>query len=158
MSIRPNASTPSAIAARAAASSVRSAWTPIARRPSASISAVAAPSGSSAERTPEGGSMSTTGTSRPPHARRPPPPGGARTVRGMIEFEARGKVALITINRPEARNAVNGAVATGLQDAVERLEADPALWAGVIAGAGPAFSAGADLKEIAAGRHETLAT
>jgi enoyl-CoA hydratase len=76
----------------------------------------------------------------------------------MIEFEARGKVALITINRPEARNAVNGAVATGLQDAVERLEADPDLWVGIIAGAGPAFSAGADLKEVAAGRHHTLAT
>ena len=76
----------------------------------------------------------------------------------MIEFEARGRVALITINRPEARNAVNGAVASGLQDAVERLEADPELWIGVIAGNGPAFSAGADLKEIAAGRHHTLAT
>ena len=43
----------------------------------------------------------------------------------MIDFEARGHVALITINRPEARNAINGAVAAGLQAAVERLEADP---------------------------------
>jgi enoyl-CoA hydratase len=76
----------------------------------------------------------------------------------MIEFEARGKVALITINRPEARNAVNGAVAAGLQEAVERLEADPELWVGVIAGNGPAFCAGADLKEIAAGRAASLAT
>jgi enoyl-CoA hydratase len=76
----------------------------------------------------------------------------------MIEFEARGKVALITINRPEARNAINGAVAAGLQEAVERLEADPELWVGVIAGHGPAFSAGADLKEIAAGRAASLAT
>jgi enoyl-CoA hydratase len=70
----------------------------------------------------------------------------------MIDFEVRGRVALITINRPEARNAINGAVASGLQDAVERLEADDELWAGVIAGNGPAFSAGADLKEIDAGR------
>ena len=76
----------------------------------------------------------------------------------MIEFEARGKVALITINRPEARNAVNGAVAAGLQEAVERLEADPELWVGVIAGHGPAFCAGADLKEVAAGRAASLAT
>jgi enoyl-CoA hydratase len=76
----------------------------------------------------------------------------------MIEFEARGKVALITINRPQARNAVNGAVAAGLQEAVERLEADDELWVGVIAGNGPAFSAGADLKEIAAGRAASLST
>jgi enoyl-CoA hydratase len=76
----------------------------------------------------------------------------------MIEFEAIGKVALITINRPEARNAVNGAVALGLQDAVERLEADQDLWVGVIAGNGTVFSAGADLKEVAAGRAATLAT
>jgi enoyl-CoA hydratase len=76
----------------------------------------------------------------------------------MIDFEARGRVALITINRPEARNAINGAVAAGLQDAVQRLEADPDLWVGVIAGNGPVFSAGADLKEIAAGRVATLAT
>jgi len=76
----------------------------------------------------------------------------------MIEFETRGKVALITINRPEARNAVNGEVASGLQDAVERLEACGDLWVGVIAGNGPAFCAGADLKEIAAGRAASLAT
>jgi len=76
----------------------------------------------------------------------------------MIEFEARGRVALITINRPEARNAINGAVAAGLQAAVERLDADPELWIGVIAGTGPVFSAGADLKEIAAGRVATLST
>jgi enoyl-CoA hydratase len=76
----------------------------------------------------------------------------------MIDFEARSRVALITIDRPEARNAVNGAVAAGLQEAVERLEADGELWAGVVAGNGPVFSAGADLKEITAGRAATLAT
>src|SRR5215207_750250 len=76
----------------------------------------------------------------------------------MIDFEVRGRVALITINRPEARNAVNGAVASGLQQAVERLEASDELWAGVLAGTGTVFSAGADLKEIAAGRAATLAT
>jgi enoyl-CoA hydratase/carnithine racemase len=76
----------------------------------------------------------------------------------MIDFEVRDRVAVITINRPEARNAVNGAVASGLQEAVERLEADDALWVGIVAGAGPVFSAGADLKEIAAGRVGTLAT
>lgn len=78
--------------------------------------------------------------------------------RPMIDFQARGRVALITINRPEARNAVNGVVAAGLQEAVERLEADPELWVGIIEGAGPVFSAGADLKEVAAGRAASLAT
>ena len=76
----------------------------------------------------------------------------------MVEFEARGRTAVITINRPEARNAVNGAVAAGLQEAVERIERDDALWIGVLAGAGPVFSAGADLKEVAAGRVATLST
>jgi enoyl-CoA hydratase len=70
----------------------------------------------------------------------------------MIDFDVRGRLAVITMNRPEARNAVNGAVSAGLRDAVERLEADDDLWAGVIAGNGPVFSAGADLKEVSAGR------
>ena len=76
----------------------------------------------------------------------------------MIEFQVRGRVALITINRPEARNAINGVVASGLQEAVERLETDDELWAGIIAGHGPVFSAGADLKEIAAGNVARLVT
>jgi enoyl-CoA hydratase len=76
----------------------------------------------------------------------------------MIEFEGRGRVALITINRPEARNAINRAVAAGLEEAIERLEAEPHLWVGVITGAGTVFSAGADLKEIAAGNAALLST
>lgn len=68
-------------------------------------------------------------------------------------------IALVTINRPEARNAVNGAVAAGLEAAVERVEADPDLWAAVLTGAGPhAFCAGADLKEVSAGNSKSLAT
>ena len=77
-----------------------------------------------------------------------------------VLFERAGAhVALVTINRPEARNAVNGAVAAGLEAAVERVEADPEIWAAVLTGAGPhAFCAGADLKEVSAGRSATLAT
>ena len=68
-------------------------------------------------------------------------------------------VALVTINRPEARNAVNGAVATGLEAAVERVENEPDLWVAILTGAGPhAFCAGADLKEVSAGRGAALAT
>nr|WP_294504451.1 enoyl-CoA hydratase-related protein [uncultured Rhodopila sp.] len=68
-------------------------------------------------------------------------------------------IALVTINRPEARNAINGEVAAGLEAAVERLEADPELWVAVLTGAGAqAFCAGADLKEVSAGRVAGLST
>jgi enoyl-CoA hydratase/carnithine racemase len=68
-------------------------------------------------------------------------------------------IALVTINRPEARNAVNGAVAAGLEAAVDRVENDPDIWAAVLTGAGPhAFCAGADLKEVSAGRGQALWT
>jgi enoyl-CoA hydratase/carnithine racemase len=67
-------------------------------------------------------------------------------------------IALITLNRPEARNAVNGAVAAGLEQAVERIEADPDLWVAILTGAGPVFCAGADLKEVSAGNGAALST
>jgi enoyl-CoA hydratase len=69
-----------------------------------------------------------------------------------------GHVAVITINRPEARNAVNTAVAQGIEAAIDRLESDPSLWVGVLTGVPPVFSAGADLKDINAGRREMLRT
>jgi enoyl-CoA hydratase len=69
-----------------------------------------------------------------------------------IEYSTEGHVATITINRPEARNAVNGDVANGMEDAIDRLEADDSLWLGVLTGVPPVFSAGADLKAINAGR------
>src|SRR6267378_6278199 len=68
-------------------------------------------------------------------------------------------VALVTLRRPERRNAVNGAVAFELESVVRSTEADPAVWAVVLTGAGgQAFSSGADLKEVAAGRLDTLWT
>jgi enoyl-CoA hydratase len=76
----------------------------------------------------------------------------------MIDFEALDRIAIITINRPEARNAINGEVASGIESAIDRLESDPDLWVGVLAGDGPVFSAGADLKAIAAGRGDELRT
>src|SRR5205814_7952141 len=76
----------------------------------------------------------------------------------MVEFETRGRVAVLTINRPEARNAVNGDVAQSMEAGIDRLEDDPELWAGVVAGVGPVFSAGADLKVIASGRPQDLLT
>ena len=76
----------------------------------------------------------------------------------MVEYEQRGRVAVLTIRRPEARNAVNGDVASGMEAAIDRLEEDPDTWVGVVAGEGPVFSAGADLKAIASGQVATLQT
>lgn len=75
-----------------------------------------------------------------------------------VDFETRGRVGIMTINRPEARNAINGEVARGLEDGIDRLEADPDLWVGIIAAEGPVFSAGADLKAIARGEFAELST
>lgn len=70
-----------------------------------------------------------------------------------------GHIAVVTIDRPEARNAVNAAVAAGLEAAVDATEADADIWVVVLTGAGQeAFCAGADLKEVAAGRGSALTT
>ena len=69
----------------------------------------------------------------------------------MIEYETRGNVAVITIDRPEARNAVNGQVTEELEAAVDRMEADDDIWIGILTHTGPVFCAGADLKAINAG-------
>ncbi len=63
-----------------------------------------------------------------------------------VRTERIGGTLLITIDRPEARNAVNAAVAAGLAAALDELEADPTLRAGVLTGAENTFSAGMDLK------------
>ena len=68
-------------------------------------------------------------------------------------------VATVTINRPDARNAINGAVARALEEAVIDTEADDEIRCVVLTGAGDrAFCAGADLKEISAGRIGDLVT
>jgi enoyl-CoA hydratase len=76
----------------------------------------------------------------------------------MVDYELRGRVAVLTINRPEARNAVNGAVANGMEDAIDRLEADDDVWVGILTGTGGVFSAGADLKAIAGGTAAQMQT
>jgi len=65
--------------------------------------------------------------------------------------ERRDGVLLITINRPEVRNAVNRAVAEGIAAALDELDADEALRIGVLTGAGTGFCAGMDLKAFVAG-------
>lgn len=63
-----------------------------------------------------------------------------------------GPVAVITLNRPEALNAINSDVADALGAAVEEVDNDPELRVGIITGTGRAFCAGADLKALAAGK------
>lgn len=74
-----------------------------------------------------------------------------------VLVERRGAVALITLNRPAAMNAVDARLARALGAAVAEFATDPGLRVAVLTGAGAAFCAGADLKELAAGRtvHDT---
>jgi enoyl-CoA hydratase len=70
---------------------------------------------------------------------------------GAVRVEADGDVLVVTIDRPEARNAVNLAVAQGIAAALDRLDGDEALRVGVLTGAGGTFCAGMDLKAFVAG-------
>lgn len=69
----------------------------------------------------------------------------------VLLTEARGHVLLITLNRPEAKNAFNAALSQALSGALDRLDEDPALRVGVLTGAGGSFSAGMDLKALLQG-------
>jgi crotonobetainyl-CoA hydratase len=72
----------------------------------------------------------------------------------VVLTERRGHVLLVTLNRPEVRNAVNLAVTLALGDALEQAERDRGIWAVVLTGAGDkAFCAGADLKAVARGEN-----
>jgi crotonobetainyl-CoA hydratase len=76
----------------------------------------------------------------------------------VVVVERHDHVLLVTINRPEARNAINLAVATRLGDALQDADADPEVRAVVVTGAGDqAFCAGADLKALARGERITPA-
>jgi len=75
-----------------------------------------------------------------------------------VTYEVRGHYAVLTINRPEARNAVNGAVASGIEAGIDKLEEDDGIWVGVLTGVPPVFCAGADLKEINSGNAAGLQT
>ena len=69
----------------------------------------------------------------------------------LLRLDADG-VAVLTLNRPEARNALSEALIDALSTELERIAADRAVRAVVLAGRGPAFSAGHDLKELTARR------
>lgn len=75
-----------------------------------------------------------------------------------VEYVKKGNVAIITMNRPEARNAINGEMAATMEAALDQMEDDPEVWVGILTAIGKAFCAGADLKEISAGNGAALST
>ena len=73
-----------------------------------------------------------------------------------VLYEVQGRVGVITLNRPDARNAVNGDVASDMEAAIDQLEGDPEVWVGILRANSegqekPVFCAGADLKAINSG-------
>ena len=67
-----------------------------------------------------------------------------------------GAIGTITLNRPEVRNAINGAVRRGIRQAMTDLEADPAISVVVLTGTDPAFCAGLDLREVGQGNPDVI--
>ncbi len=75
-----------------------------------------------------------------------------------VSYESSDHIGVITIDRPEARNAVNGDVANGIEAAIDEFEADNDTWVAILTGTGSVFCAGADLKAVASGESRTIAT
>jgi enoyl-CoA hydratase len=73
-----------------------------------------------------------------------------------VLVERHGAVQVITINRPQAKNAVNAAVAAGVAEAVDELDESDELRVGVLTGAGGTFSAGMDLKAFLRGESPSI--
>ena len=81
---------------------------------------------------------------------------GADTGESPVLFEVRGRVAVITLNRPARRNAINAAASRALRDAIDRLEQDADLAVGILCGAGAVFCAGMDLVAFTNGEAEEI--
>ena len=73
----------------------------------------------------------------------------------VLELARDGGVLILTMNRPEARNAIDQLLARAIEAAVSELDADPGLVVGVLTGAGGTFCSGMDLKAFARGERVT---
>ena len=73
-----------------------------------------------------------------------------------VDYEKDGKIAIITLNRPEALNAQNAQFQRELGQALIEFRDDPDLWVAIVHGAGKAFSAGADIKEFGPVSEDTV--
>jgi enoyl-CoA hydratase len=80
----------------------------------------------------------------------------AESLQGEVIVERCGGVMTISINRVAARNAINGAVARGIAEALDELDSDPDCLVGVVSGTGGHFSAGMDLKAFHAGERPAV--
>src|SRR5690349_18511501 len=69
----------------------------------------------------------------------------------VLKYEVREHVLVLTLNRPQAKNAFNAALSQALSDALDRFDDDPQLRVAVLTGAGGSFSAGMDLKALLTG-------
>jgi len=78
-------------------------------------------------------------------------------VAGEVLVEHDDRIAIITINRPQARNAINHAVSAGMAEALAELDERDDLTVGIITGAGGTFSSGMDLKAFLAGEDVSVA-
>jgi len=81
---------------------------------------------------------------------------GSEPMAGLIKEEQRGRLAIVTIDRPERRNAVDLPTARALYEAFKAFDADAALDVAILAGAGGNFCAGADLQALAAGEKRPI--
>lgn len=70
----------------------------------------------------------------------------------MIRTDVSDGVAVVTLNRPERRNALNGALISALRSTMSAVDADGAVSVIVLTGADPAFCAGIDIKELSRDR------
>src|SRR6516162_2086473 len=75
----------------------------------------------------------------------------------VVEMERREHIALVTLNRPEARNAISPEVSQTMASILDEIESDSAVRAVVLTGRGEVFSAGADLKVVAQGNANDIA-
>jgi E-phenylitaconyl-CoA hydratase len=69
----------------------------------------------------------------------------------LVEYEVKGRIAYIAMNRPEKLNAMNREMLDGLWDAFARLRDDQEVWLGIVTGRGRSFSVGHDLVEMSSG-------
>jgi len=67
----------------------------------------------------------------------------------LVVTDRLGPILVVTLNRPESRNAIDSATAAQMNDAMDLLEKETGLFLGVITGAGGTFCSGSDLKELA---------
>lgn len=81
-----------------------------------------------------------------------------KTAADLVDYALAGHTAVITLNRPEAHNAINPDMANAIEAAIDRAEGDDEVWVVVLTSSGHTFCAGADLKTVASGEFRGIET